>query len=150
MFQSEDPMHKKLQTTFLKIYELESANIIASNRWREEDGSLGDFDFHDEYYFEFVGGNRHGITLLLESIDDLIHHYPAFLTVPLLRSFGSLTFRVLKGSRTFQGTMLAVWRTLKRLENHTITDPQAERAWAVLKSAWQILLKEQEDIRYGM
>ncbi|HEU4965382.1 MAG TPA: hypothetical protein VFV52_16265 [Bacilli bacterium] len=150
MFHDEDALHKRLHTAYLKIYELESANIIASNRWREDDGTFGDLDFHDEYYFEFVGGNRQGVSVLLASVDELVHYYPAFLITPLLRAFGALTVRVLKGSRAYEGSLLAIWRVLKRLESHTATDTQAENGWAVLKSAWEILLQVQEDIRYGM
>ncbi|MGZ4107519.1 MAG: hypothetical protein ACXVDE_07030, partial [Tumebacillaceae bacterium] len=89
--------------------------------------------------------NSASIQKLLEEIDELVEIYPAFVILPLLRSFGSLTVRVLKGIRLFEGALLSVWKVMKRFERHTTSNQQAENGWAVLRSAWQILLKTLED-----
>jgi hypothetical protein len=141
----EDRMREALRSAFLTIYELESLNIIASNRWREDDGSFRNDDLHDEYFFEIIGKNRRLIETLRSEMDNLVNMYPAFVILPLLRAFGSLTVRILKGSSEVEGVLFSVWNVMKRLEKHNASDLQAENGWAVIRSAWTILLKAQED-----
>jgi hypothetical protein len=141
----EERMREALRSAFLTVYELESLNIIASNRWREDDGRFRNDDLHDEYFFEIIGKNRRLIETLRHEMDNLVDMYPAFVILPLLRAFGSLTIRILKESPDVEGVMVSIWNVMKRLEKHNATDLQTEDGWAVIRSAWTILLKAQED-----
>lgn len=137
----EDLSREVLHGIFLKIYELESLNIVASNRWREDDSSFRNEDMQGEYLYELVTRNREWLVKLLSDLDAMVSMYPAFVILPLLRAYGALTVRVLKGIDELDGAMLSIWKVLKRLEPHTATDEQAENGWAVIRSVWTILLK---------
>ena len=137
----EDLSREVLHGIFLKIYELESLNIIASNRWREDDGSFRNEDMQEEYVYELVTRNREWLVKLLADTDAMVNMYPAFVILPLLRAFGALTVRVVKDIEELDGAMLSIWKVLKRLESHTATDEQTENGWAVIRSVWTILMK---------
>lgn len=137
----EDLSREVLHGIFLKIYELESLNIIASNRWREDDGTFRNEDMQEEYLYELVTRNREWLGKLLVDMDAMVSMYPAFVILPLLRAFGALTVRVIKGIDELDGAMLSVWKVLKRVESHTAIDEQAENGWAVVRSVWTILMK---------
>jgi hypothetical protein len=134
-----------LQRAKLSIFELESKNILFANRWREDDGTFLDDEHRNAYLFDLIRDNSASIQKLLEEIDELVEMYPAFVILPLLRSFGSLSVRVLKGVNLYEGGLLSVWKVLKRLERHTTSNMQAENGWAVIRSVWQIMLKTMED-----
>ncbi|MGZ4111681.1 MAG: hypothetical protein ACXVP5_04490 [Tumebacillaceae bacterium] len=134
-----------LHRAYLTIFEMESKNILFANRWREDDGTFIDEDHRNAFLFDMIRDNSASIQKLLEEIDELVEIYPAFVILPLLRAFGSLTVRVLKCIRLFEGALLSVWKVMKRFERHTTSNQQAENGWAVLRSAWYILLKTLED-----
>jgi hypothetical protein len=134
-----------LHRAYLSIFEMESKNILFANRWREDDGTFLDDEHRNAYLYDMIRDNSASIQKLLEEIDELVDIYPAFVILPLLRSFGSLTVRVLKGIKLFEGGLLSVWKVMKRLERHTTSNLQSENGWAVIRSVWQILLKTMED-----
>ena len=136
----EDLSREVLHGIFLKIYELESLNIVASNRWREDDGSFRNEDMREEYVYELMTRNRERLVKLLSDTDAMVSMYPAFVVLPLLRAFGALTVRVLHGMEELDGALLSVWKVQGRLEPHTATDEQAENGWAVIRSVWTILM----------
>lgn len=144
---SMDPEFAKdlLHSTILEVYELESMNIIYSNRWRDKDGAFRNEEVEDAFFVELVGQNRRKIEGVITDVDGLLKMYPEFVVLPLVRSLGSLTVRVIKGSRTMQGAMLAVWQVMKRLESHTSDELQVANGWAVIRSAWTIMLDLQMD-----